>query len=436
MDELFEADGGPDKGLGTEVDVIGGDMFGTELGDIYGPTDFAQAGLKGAGIVGMGMQLGADPAAIGRAAYGGMMSSMFGPGAMVGASLQGIAAGRAQDQARTDFAQAAMGPSQSNATHDEVNSFLAGEIDFESMSPAAQDLLETGFQGVQGIRSSGIGSLAREAGIGLGLMSDPGMMEGTAFDSMSAETAMGVTPGAEALGYGGYSTPGMVTMGDLETSARASQANAQRDKLGTGASIRGRNVTTISGAHPSAMQARATAQLPTLAEWYQQRQAQGLSSEVDPGFGQDRDIGTGAVQDASSPNPADRGYTSPSEFADSNSDTGDFGGPGPTVGGGNPADVSPGYGDTKDGSEGEGEGDDSDGTVLCTALYMQGMLPEDIYRADAAFGKTVGRNWFRAYQIVAHPLAMLMLKSKLVTAIVRPFVSRWAYKMAARMGVK
>ena len=86
-------------------------------------------------------------------------------------------------------------------------------------------------------------------------------------------------------------------------------------------------------------------------------------------------------------------------------------------------------------SRGEGSGDadgDAGGTVLCTALYMQGMLPRDVYLADSAYGKTVHRNILKAYQIVARPLARLMLRSKIVTAIVRPFVSKWAHWIAGR----
>jgi hypothetical protein len=163
---------------------------------------------------------------------------------------------------------------------------------------------------------------------------------------------------------------------------------------------------------------RATG-LPTVPAWLASRQAQ--SGVNDQGIG-----GEGTGHGGGTPGEADE------------TDTGEWGGQTDTEPGGQGPGLTNGLGNTGSPSsdpDGEGGGE-SDGTVLCTALYMQGMLPENIYRADAAFGKTVGRNWFRAYQIVAHPLAMLMLKSKLVTAIVRPLVSRWAYKMAARMGVK
>jgi hypothetical protein len=88
------------------------------------------------------------------------------------------------------------------------------------------------------------------------------------------------------------------------------------------------------------------------------------------------------------------------------------------------------------GEEGGDKDSDNEGTVLCTALYMQGMLPKHIYYADSAFGETVNKHVFRAYQIIAGPIARLMIKRKTVAKLVRPIVSKFAYYFASRMGVK
>lgn len=81
------------------------------------------------------------------------------------------------------------------------------------------------------------------------------------------------------------------------------------------------------------------------------------------------------------------------------------------------------------GAEGEGEGDG--GTVLCTALYKQNLISADIYDADSRYGQgLVDTDIMRGYLKWATPLADLMMKSKIITHILKPFITKWAQHIA------
>lgn len=82
---------------------------------------------------------------------------------------------------------------------------------------------------------------------------------------------------------------------------------------------------------------------------------------------------------------------------------------------------------------GEREISEEIGTVLCTELYRQGKLEHNIYAADSAYGRTLDPEVLAGYHTWAVPLAGLMAKSKVVTAILEPFIRAWAQEMAYRM---
>jgi hypothetical protein len=107
-------------------------------------------------------------------------------------------------------------------------------------------------------------------------------------------------------------------------------------------------------------------------------------------------------------------------------DEGGTTGPGPSFGGGNPADISPGYGDTADMGDGDGDG----GTVLCTALYDMGHLDKRIYKAGSVYaGKYVDSVTYAGYFVWARHLA----KSKWAVMILSPFIRSFAKEMNFRL---
>lgn len=74
-------------------------------------------------------------------------------------------------------------------------------------------------------------------------------------------------------------------------------------------------------------------------------------------------------------------------------------------------------------------GDGADGTVICTALYNQGFLPLEVYRADAAYGRhldVADPSVRRGYLMWATPIAKAMTKSRTVAALVAPLALPWA----------
>lgn len=73
-----------------------------------------------------------------------------------------------------------------------------------------------------------------------------------------------------------------------------------------------------------------------------------------------------------------------------------------------------------------------EGKVLCTELHRQGFLPDDVYASDFIVGKTMSYQdpcVVEGYHYWAKPLVYRMRQSRLLTAIVKPFVKAWAYEM-------
>ena len=74
------------------------------------------------------------------------------------------------------------------------------------------------------------------------------------------------------------------------------------------------------------------------------------------------------------------------------------------------------------------------GKVVCTELHRQGLLDSKIYQADSEYAKLIPVSVVTGYHFWGIPLSKLMRKSKLVTTLVRPFATAWAYSMAYKMG--
>ncbi len=76
------------------------------------------------------------------------------------------------------------------------------------------------------------------------------------------------------------------------------------------------------------------------------------------------------------------------------------------------------------------------GTVICTELYNQGLLTQDIYEADAAFGATLSPLTMRGYHLWAAPVVSLMQRSQTATRVVAFIAEPWTEEMAYQMGVR
>jgi hypothetical protein len=86
------------------------------------------------------------------------------------------------------------------------------------------------------------------------------------------------------------------------------------------------------------------------------------------------------------------------------------------------------------GSDGGGGSGGGDGTVICTELHRQGLMPTAIFVADRKFGAKQDANTMAGYHLWGVPLARLMKRSKLATSIVALFAIPWAKHMAHTMG--
>ena len=75
------------------------------------------------------------------------------------------------------------------------------------------------------------------------------------------------------------------------------------------------------------------------------------------------------------------------------------------------------------------------GTVICTELHRQGIMSDEIFEADKAFGKRQDLETLKGYHSWAIPLSNLMRKSKLVTWIITPIAMAWADNMAGKPNV-
>jgi len=75
--------------------------------------------------------------------------------------------------------------------------------------------------------------------------------------------------------------------------------------------------------------------------------------------------------------------------------------------------------------------------VICTELHKQGMLPDNIFKADQKFGQYLNENYplvTKGYHFWAIPLTKMMKRSKLLSRALYVFAYPWAQEMAYRMG--
>jgi hypothetical protein len=73
------------------------------------------------------------------------------------------------------------------------------------------------------------------------------------------------------------------------------------------------------------------------------------------------------------------------------------------------------------------------GSVLCTELNRQGLMPDDMYILDSMYGLTLPADVIYGYHFWAIPVARAMRKSRVLTCILRPFILAWGKEMQARM---
>ncbi len=75
-------------------------------------------------------------------------------------------------------------------------------------------------------------------------------------------------------------------------------------------------------------------------------------------------------------------------------------------------------------------------SVICTELHRQGIMSDAVYAADTFYGMMcIDEQTLRGYQTLARPVARLMARSTIVTAIIAPIAMAWANNMAAEMGL-
>lgn len=70
------------------------------------------------------------------------------------------------------------------------------------------------------------------------------------------------------------------------------------------------------------------------------------------------------------------------------------------------------------------------GTVICTELHRQGLMPTETYLKDSAYGKTLSVGVIAGYHFWAIPVVNLMKKSPTFTKIIAPLALAWAKHIA------
>lgn len=70
------------------------------------------------------------------------------------------------------------------------------------------------------------------------------------------------------------------------------------------------------------------------------------------------------------------------------------------------------------------------GTVICTELHRQGIMPLDMYIKDMQYGESLDHVTLIGYRLLANPVVKLMHKYAIVTSIVSIPAMAWARNMA------
>jgi hypothetical protein len=76
------------------------------------------------------------------------------------------------------------------------------------------------------------------------------------------------------------------------------------------------------------------------------------------------------------------------------------------------------------------------GTVICTELNRQGLIPDGWMDADARFGAQMPAIVMNGYHAWARPVVSLMQRSHAFTMFVYAFAHPWAQEMAYLQGVE
>jgi hypothetical protein len=72
------------------------------------------------------------------------------------------------------------------------------------------------------------------------------------------------------------------------------------------------------------------------------------------------------------------------------------------------------------------------GTVICTELHRQGIMPLDMYIKDMQYGESLDHVTLIGYRLLANPVVKLMHKYAIVTSIVSIPAMAWARNMAGQ----
>ncbi len=85
----------------------------------------------------------------------------------------------------------------------------------------------------------------------------------------------------------------------------------------------------------------------------------------------------------------------------------------------------------------QGAGDAGDGgTVICSELRRQGLLPDHIWEADEEYGKTVSPDMRAGYLMWAEPWVQVMRSSEAATRFTHLLARPWAQHMAYEVGAE
>lgn len=96
-------------------------------------------------------------------------------------------------------------------------------------------------------------------------------------------------------------------------------------------------------------------------------------------------------------------------------------------------------GNTTDSTSNGSTSSSTGGTIICTELYRQKLMPESIYRNDEAFGKYLRAKYplvLKGYYFWARPVVQHMRESKSFTNVVHIIARPWYIEMAHNVDKK
>lgn len=75
------------------------------------------------------------------------------------------------------------------------------------------------------------------------------------------------------------------------------------------------------------------------------------------------------------------------------------------------------------------------GTVLCTLAFNKGDIPDYVYYADSAYGKTLSDITMKGYQLWAIPLAVFLNHNNFCYKLVLPIIKKWSWHMYGKKSI-